>query len=303
MNDSSSSHVAIPAGSSGPESLQCMEVWGGNFETDKWFTMPGLEAWLYSKPEGDADRGGDVFYLSSCASGRITRMLLADISGHGSVVGDLGVKLRDLMRRNINHIRQTKLVEQMNDQFSGLGRQGGFATAVICSYFAPRRQLQVSIAGHPPPLYYQASKGTWSALDPGNSPKGRVADTPLGVISEAHYSIRSEKLSRGDLILCFSDAFSEAENAEGNLLGVDGLLDLVRQTDIERPETFLPTLRAKIVGLSTENLRQDDATAILLRATDSGIPLKNNLLALYRFFRGARHNVDLAPAAPRGAES
>ena len=59
--------------------------------------MPGLSVWVYSRPHGSSLGGGDVYYLSLCASGRISRVLLADVSGHGELVSGLGVGLRDVM--------------------------------------------------------------------------------------------------------------------------------------------------------------------------------------------------------------
>ena len=44
-------------------------------------------------------------------------MLLADVSGHGAEVAELGRGLRDLMRKNVNVIRQKRFVEGMNRQF------------------------------------------------------------------------------------------------------------------------------------------------------------------------------------------
>ena len=79
-----------------PESMKCMEVWGGHQAVDQSLQMPGLKVWVYSRPYGKAIGGGDVYYLSFCASGRITRMLLADVSGHGETVSQVAVGLRDL---------------------------------------------------------------------------------------------------------------------------------------------------------------------------------------------------------------
>src|SRR6188768_413709 len=78
------------------QTMQCMEVRGGNEPVDAALAMPGVEAWVYSRPyhsagESDADvsgGGGDVHYISSCATGRVTRMLVADVSGHGAPVCD-----------------------------------------------------------------------------------------------------------------------------------------------------------------------------------------------------------------------
>ena len=77
-----------------PQHMQCMEVWGGNQVVDSGVVMAGLDAWVYSKPFGGAEGGGDVYYVSSCATGRITRLLVADVSGHGSSVAQTAAGLR-----------------------------------------------------------------------------------------------------------------------------------------------------------------------------------------------------------------
>ena len=97
--------------------MQCMEVWGGNSPVDRGFEVPGLDVWVYSRPYERAQRGGDVYYVSSCASGRITRLLLADVSGHGTAVASVATGLRDLMRQHVNLINQTRFVREMNRQF------------------------------------------------------------------------------------------------------------------------------------------------------------------------------------------
>jgi len=63
------------------EQMQCMEVWGGNRGVDQHFHMPGLDVWIYSRPHDNAANGGDVYYLSSCASGRISPGEPSSVSG------------------------------------------------------------------------------------------------------------------------------------------------------------------------------------------------------------------------------
>ena len=62
--------------------MQCMEVWGGNQPTDAGVSMAGLDAWVRCQPWHGASGGGDVYYVSSCATGRITRLLVADGYNH-----------------------------------------------------------------------------------------------------------------------------------------------------------------------------------------------------------------------------
>ncbi|MFN8858296.1 MAG: hypothetical protein ACK50P_22190, partial [Planctomycetaceae bacterium] len=110
MNASS----ATPGDAPEPFRMQCMEVWGGNEPATRAVELTGLQAWVYSLPYPDSRKGGDVYYLSSCASGRISRMLIADVAGHGDLVDNTARGLRDLMRRNINFISQRRLFVALN---------------------------------------------------------------------------------------------------------------------------------------------------------------------------------------------
>lgn len=113
--------------------MQCMEVWGGNSAVHKWFDMPGLTTWIYSQPHGTSQAGGDVYYLSSCASGRVTRILLADVSGHGENVSQVAVSLRELMRSHMNPVRQKRFVQPANREFTDADHSGKFAALIIAT--------------------------------------------------------------------------------------------------------------------------------------------------------------------------
>jgi hypothetical protein len=120
-----------------------MEVWGGSQLTARGVELGGLDAWVYSRPYGQALRGGDVYYASSCATGRITRLLLADVAGHGNTVAATAADLRVLMRRFVNYLDQTEFVRLLNRKFAELPRQGAFATAVVATFFSPTRRMTI----------------------------------------------------------------------------------------------------------------------------------------------------------------
>jgi sigma-B regulation protein RsbU (phosphoserine phosphatase) len=117
----------------------------------------GLDCWVYSKPHGKAPCGGDVYYASSCATGRIIRLLLADVAGHGYAVSRVADDLRALMRRFVNRLDQAEFVALLNDQFASSSPGDVFATAIVATFFAPSRRLCLCNAGHPRPLLYSAS--------------------------------------------------------------------------------------------------------------------------------------------------
>src|SRR5215813_2715754 len=106
------SAMPVPASDTAPHTMKCLEVWGGNQAVDNGVVMAGLDAWLFSKPFGDQSAGGDIHYVSSCAAGQITRMLVADVSGHGEAVADAAGRLRGMMRRYVNYVDQSRFVEE-----------------------------------------------------------------------------------------------------------------------------------------------------------------------------------------------
>lgn len=267
-----------------PDRMECMEVWGGNQATERDFQTPGLKIWIYSRPYGQAAGGGDVYYLSSCASGRITRMLLADVSGHGETVSKIAVGLRDLMRRNINFIKQTRFVRAMNQQFTESCQQDGFATALVSTFFAPTQTFTLCNAGHPVPLVYRQETSTWTELANNTDHSDGPSDTPLGVIDEANYCQLDVKLSPGDMVLSFSDALTDSIDADGKPLGTRGVSAIIRALDVSRPAEMIPSLMQQISNLSDDNLKQDDATLLLCQATGAGPSFKDNLLAPFRLF-------------------
>src|ERR1700693_2630184 len=174
--------------------MQCMEVWGGNQLTARGVEFGGLEVWVYSKPFGESQSGGDVYYASSCATGRISRLLLADVAGHGHSVAATAAELRTLMRRFVNRLDQSQVVRLLNQQFAALSRNGSFATAIVTTFFAPSRRLTVCNAGHPRPLLYRSAQRQWRLLghvEP-TAPSARSAPSapsnlPLGILDESKY--------------------------------------------------------------------------------------------------------------------
>jgi len=263
-----------------------MEVWGGSQLTTRRVEMGGLDAWVYSKPFGEAERGGDVYYASSCATGRITRLLLADVAGHGNTVASTAANLRTLMRRFVNRLDQTEFVRLLNQQFTKLSEAGTFATAVVATFFAPTQRLIVCNAGHPRPLLYQAEKGEWTLL--GVDPTKEVASAsnmPLGIIDMTEYEQFDVELDSGDCVLSYTDALIESRDADGEMLGEHGLLRIMHHLGDIEPQLLTKELLREIKDRFPNNLTEDDVTVLLVRA-NGGRPrpsFKDFLWANVRF--------------------
>ena len=263
-----------------------MEVWGGNRSTWSNFVVPGLDIWVYSQPfEGD-EQGGDVYYVSSCASGRITRMLVGDVSGHGSEASVLSTELRNIMRRNVNYIDQSRVVKCLNEQFEEAATVGRFATAIVGTYFAPTRSLTVCSAGHPPPLIFRAESQTWAPLVGGDPSDHSQSNMPFGILGEQDFASTKLKLKPGDLVLAYTDSLYEAFAANGEMLRAVGIAEIAKSISVDDPGDFVTTLLQRIRDLNPKNLACDDTTVVLARANSERVSLKDNVLAPFRLLRG-----------------
>ncbi len=243
--------------------MHCLEVRGGNHQTNEVLDLTGLRLWVYCRPHGGEGKGGDVYYLSSCSMGRATRGLLADVSGHGIERSATALDLRQLMSENINCMDQTRLVQSVNRRFSALTEQGGFATALIWTFYAPERSLRLSNAGHPSPLFYRHSSACWRFLEQTPADRSVVNDIPLGILSHAEYSQMDIVLRPGDLLLCYSDALTDAMDRDGRRLGLAGLKQLVRGLPAAEPHLLIPRLLEELASRHAGNLHSDDATILL----------------------------------------
>jgi sigma-B regulation protein RsbU (phosphoserine phosphatase) len=268
--------------------MTCMEVWGDSQLTARGIEMGGLDAWVYSKPFGQAQRGGDVYYASSCATGRISRLLLADVSGHGTSVAATAADLRTLMRRFVNRLDQKEFVRLLNQQFVALSRTGSFATAVVTTFFAPSRRLLVSNAGHPRPVLYRAAEQKWTLLghDGADDKRATFSNMPLGIMDITEYEEFDVELEAGDCLLSYTDALIESRDADGEMLGEAGVLRILGLLGNVEPQNMIETLLKEIGERYPENLSEDDVTVLVVRANgrQPEHSFREKLSAQMRFF-------------------
>lgn len=250
----------------GLHTLQCMEIWGGNEPAESAVKTPGLDLWVFSRPFEGAEQGGDIHFVTLCGGGIITRIVVADVSGHGSAVADFSRRLRAMMRKHINHKSQTRLVERINQEFAEMAQMRRFATAVIATYLTSSDELTISNAGHPRPLHYRAETATWSSVTQESNAEGGMTDLPLGLDDETRYGTSTLKLGPGDLVLFYTDALIEAADGDGRMLGETGLLDAARGLDLalSTPAVLGTALLESVASYRGQAPADDDLTLIVL---------------------------------------
>src|SRR5260221_2755108 len=146
-----------------------------------------MELFVYSEPYRGERRGGDVHYVSLCAGGVATRLILADDSGHGAAVAGTSQDLRALMRRFMNSKSQSHLVRDLNREFTQLAQSGRFATAIVGTYLSHRNRFTICNAGHPRPLWYHRATRAWSLVNNELVDTKQASNLPLGLAVSTEY--------------------------------------------------------------------------------------------------------------------
>jgi len=250
--------------SAAPESLVCNEVWGGNRQIVRTVEMPSVTAWVASLPLNKDEGGGDLYYMSVCGHNLISRVALADVSGHGAGVSASTETLQRLMRQNIDVWDQSDFMRELNDSFA-LSGQNKYATAIVLSFHRITGALAFSNAGHLPPLWYHACHQSWGWLKEREETVAKEGvGLPIGLIPGTDYGQTVVTLEPADLLVLYTDGVSEAENDAGESLDRDQLLRWAEESEIGSPQAFGEGLLHQLQSFQGR-CRNDDETLVVLQ--------------------------------------
>lgn len=248
-----------------PHRLQCAETWASNQGTSGTADLPGLRVWVHSTPFGSGEAGGDVHYVSVCPSCIVSRIALADVSGHGRAVESLGAKLQELMQTYLTELEQTSLMRDLNQAVIEKLDGVHYATMVAVGFHGRRGLLVMTNAGHPPAFWYRGNRDEWSWFESRSANEVGVRGTPLGLLPNVFYDRMIVKPDPGDLIVLYSDGVSEATDPTGNELGRDDLMTMARALNHESAETFGTELVQSVRAFRGTRAPEDDETIIVLQ--------------------------------------
>jgi len=251
--------------------LACLELRGGNHQAVYNAQLPGLEAWVSCRPLRPSVNGGDLYYLSVCSQGAVSRITLADVAGHGEIVSHAAIRLRDALRLHADHWDQSDLIRNLNETFlNGAGDSMDYATAFVVGYYGQTGELVFTNAGHPQPLWYCALADEWKPMRESSDKSGSGVsrsgiDMPIGLIPGTSYTQTAVQLKAEDLLVLYTDGISEAVNPSGEPLGLKRLLKLARGLPVSTPNQAGMALLAAIEAWRDGASPADDETVIVLR--------------------------------------
>jgi sigma-B regulation protein RsbU (phosphoserine phosphatase) len=248
-----------------PRAIQCAEIWGGTRTANEDVCTTGITATIYSSASGDK-QGGDIYYFSVCSYDILTRVVLADMRGHGASAAQLSSWLYDLLREYMNSLDGAGILKSLNQKVARHGFSA-LTTAVVLSFNRMDGQLHYANAGHPPPLRWNRQEG-WRSLPMAESPSGTFANLPLGVQEEVHYQQESLSLQPGDRLFLYSDGVTECPNPQGDFYEEHRLTSVLDEQTNEPLHDLKHYLTGHLEAFHGGPLIHDDCTFLCLEVRD-----------------------------------
>ncbi len=218
----------------------------------------GFELGAFFRPAERA--GGDFYDVVPLRNGRLA-FVVGDVSGHGIGPALITASAQAGLRSYLRVVPDLgQVVTLLNQDLSERIDDGRFLTLLL-GILLEDGSLEIVNGGHADPMIWRAASGEVESLQGGGP--------ALGMIDDYDYEVTgSSKLEPGDVLVVFSDGFSEARDPQdhGRMLGEQGVADELSAAASEGLGAREITDRLVKVALDIcRDLREDDMTLIVLR--------------------------------------
>jgi hypothetical protein len=81
--------------------LECKELWGGIHNQNIEVSAGKVIGSIFSSPCGEVGKGGDIYYFGVCRGDAISRIAIADVTGHGEAVSEISQYVYNTLKANM----------------------------------------------------------------------------------------------------------------------------------------------------------------------------------------------------------
>jgi phosphoserine phosphatase RsbU/P len=206
--------------------------------------------------------GGDYYDFLALPDGKLG-VALGDVSGKGIAaaltMASLQASLRADAMRAGNDI--AGLITRVNAMLYDASTEDRYATLFYAQYDPADRRLSYVNAGHCPPILLRsaARNGTVERLD-------QAGGTVVGLLPECAYEQAEVYLASGDLLVIYTDGFSEAMSPNLEEWGEKRLIETVAACNGLPARDTITRIMQSADTFAAGAPQSDDMTLVVLRA-------------------------------------
>ena len=183
---------------------------------------------------------------------------LADVMGHGLAAALYTIHLSSLWDRYCQLLKTPSVfARKIGNELNRIVRGGESFAAGVCGLVdASRREVRLAGAGNPPALLIHAG-GEFEQIE--------CDGLLFGLMEDAPYDDTTLKVQSDDRLLFFSDGAVEIHNAENKMLGVDGLIAILKNLGYPKLGIQITAVEEALLKYSNAIRLEDDLTLIEMR--------------------------------------
>lgn len=198
--------------------------------------------------------GGDYYGIKQLDNDHYG-FFLADVMGHGLAAALYTMHLSSLWDRYHQLLKTPSVFAgKISNELCRIVKGGeAFATGTCGIVDVSKREIIFAGAGNPPALLVHAN-GEFEPVE--------CAGLLLGLMEEAPYDDARLEYQPGDRLLFFSDGAAEIHNADNKLLGVDGLIAILKKLGYPESGIQIAAVEEELLKYSNAVRLEDDLTFI-----------------------------------------
>jgi len=189
-------------------------------------------------------------------------LFVADASGHGPAAAVVMAMLHAILHAypNIN-AGPGSVMQYANQHLCEKRIESSFVTAFLGIYDPKTRRMTYARAGHNPPLV--KAPGSGNPVQRIDHPGG----IPLGVLDDFTYEESCIDLNPGESLVLFTDGISEASSPDGEMFGVEGLVDALTACTGD-PDCVVDSVMNALREYEGGIRPSDDQTLVVMQVCD-----------------------------------
>jgi phosphoserine phosphatase RsbU/P len=212
--------------------------------------------------------GGDYYDFLTLPEGKLG-IALGDISGKGIAAALMMASLQASLRAEAIRAGDdlAGMIARVNQMVYDASGEDRYATLFYAQYEPATRVLTYVNAGHNAPILFLCGKrdGRVERLD-------QAGGTVIGLLPDCAYQQAEVSLGAGDLLVIYTDGFSEAMNCSLEEWGEKRLIAAARETGDLAAEAVIASITRAADEFAAGAPQHDDMTLVVVRAVEAARP-------------------------------